>query len=202
MKKKWILICLSLLITASIIGCLNNEENEDEDDKDQIIDIHYEVEITPEEKKNYTIYLPVPLISLENNPRKGEPIKLMEELEIVEGNATWQTIVTEKGPALKIQSKENVIVRGEKILKNPTPENESEYAFEELSMKKEEKDEYFEFYYNSSFQSNCTISFEILLTDDHPNGLIEYTWNYDEYNLTHGWQQVQLTVKKMISDQE
>lgn len=196
MKKKWILICISLLITASIVGCLNDEEKED-----QIINIHYEVEITPEEKKNYTIYLPVPLISQENNPRKGEPIKLMKELEIVEGNATCQTIVTERGHALKIQSKENIIIRGEKNLKNPTPENESEYAFEELSMKKEDKDEHFEFYYNSSFKSNCTISLDILLRDDHPNGLIEYTWDSDEYNLTHGWQEVQMTVKKMISDQ-
>ena len=101
----------------------NNTNNKDESNsEDGVWDrevFHYSVEIETNESGNYSIYLPIPLISPGNNLKKGEATELMNELITVEGVIDYGISYTKYGYALCINSSNNF-----KILAHREFENE------------------------------------------------------------------------------
>lgn len=65
----------------------------------------YEMQIVPEEKGNYTLYVPV-IIN-----EDGSVSELMQDINIIKGNATYEIIDTEHGKALKIVTDEEVRIK-------------------------------------------------------------------------------------------
>ena len=65
----------------------------------------YEVQILPEEKGNYTLYVPV-IVN-----EDGSVSELMQDINIIKGNATYEIIDTEHGKALKIVADEEVRIK-------------------------------------------------------------------------------------------
>ncbi len=85
MKKKWILICVLLLITPSIGGCLNDVENETDGIGKYII------EVTTEKTNNQIMIAPFPA-------KEEEYIsKVYNNLIIKEGHCNYNITNTSKG---------------------------------------------------------------------------------------------------------
>ena len=91
-----ILIILILLLT----GCFfpNNE------DENEITLLHYDIEININNVTNFTIHVPI-LIGWDD---------FVDNIQILEGNVTYEIILTEFGEALKIRGNGNISLNSDK----------------------------------------------------------------------------------------
>jgi len=193
-------IVIIILLVGTCVGFLLYSQWQRRSKWWEIEIFHYEVEITPIKTTNYTIYLPVPLISRHDNPNNGKPIALMNELQLVDGNATFEIITTAYGYSLKITSSEYCVIKAHKEFENETTEYDDDYAFGELSMSIGDKyNSPKRIYYNSATLESVKLYMNTYNRRFHSEGGHNYEWGIANYYLSIGWQEVDLYIDSTVT---
>lgn len=179
--------------------------------------IHYEIEITPSDTYNYTVYFPIP-VQTDSNGTESKKDKLLDEISSIDGVPDRRIVNTTFGWALKIEHNDNTILKFEKKLINPSKEKIKEYTIYDLSMWTDGKDsrvydvnhsyniekdiiEYHRLYYNSTQPNSTTeISCDVYTKRTHEGGYSEYIWGFEEYNMREGWQTLDFAVVSVVGD--
>ena len=196
-------VLIIILVLASIVLRYLERDEDSEERSWQLDEFHYEIEIAPNQPGNYSIIAPIPIISPYNNPRRGEPTQLMYELELIEGNATWE-IVNETGDyRLIINATDGFHIVGHREFYN-TGLIYSDYVFGDLSMKT--SDSNYEIYYNSSSSEKARINMSTYWKRNSSGGFLDYEWGVENYWLGppeydgQCWYEVDLLVDKITGD--
>jgi len=195
MKRSLLILIISLLILMSS-GCILKNENPP--NKENFLEkeiFHYEIQIEYSGNNNYTLILPVPLISRKNNPKKGEPIDLMNELAIVYGEGSYGVSTNEYGYGLEIRSNQSCFIVGDRIFENESTDNDDNYAFDSLSMATSEKYNSSHRIYFSGENNTAKLNISIYYRREHSKGGHNLEWGITNYNLTNGWQEVNMFVE-------
>jgi hypothetical protein len=126
----------------------------------------YEIELTTNGTNEYTIYLPIP-IDIEENQIKVS--KMIQEIKIINGNAIFSIINTEKGKALNITFNGNLHLKSNGI-KDWEKWKDEEYDYNVLSLQNKSKNNDYDFHGEGNIQhwvwcngikNNATITFNI-----------------------------------------
>jgi len=197
MIKNILIIVVIILMSAGCIGKNNISHKEKVNLKDTL---HYEVVIQSNSSINYTIYLPIPLQSL--NP-KTKPSKFMDEVKLIEGNGDYKIINSEYGPTLQLNSTENITIMAHKEFEYEYIRKEEKLErndlIVELSMYREDNEnngwDYKMIYFNSSSENitlNISSYFRSAWRDSEHNGENNWYWELQNYSLKKGWQMIKI----------
>lgn len=196
MNNKIISIVILFMLTITITGCINNDNNEDNNnDWWENERFHYEIEIDYSMDSNYTLILPVPLISRENNPKKGDPIDLMNELIIMDGTGNYKIGLNEFGYGLEITSTDSIHIFGEIFLENESTDNDDNYAFSDLSMALSDKYDTLHRIYFSGENNSAILNMSIFYKREHSEGGHNLEWGRSNYNVIHNWQEIDIFIE-------
>lgn len=180
---KSIIISIFIMNIMLFSGCMNRSEESEI--------FHYEVNVEAESNKDFELYLPIPLISRDDNPKEGKPTKLMKELEVKSGQVDYHINKTNRGYALVINSSSSFKITGHKELPG-NADNEGEYVFGNLSMSlNDESDSSYWIWYNSSLNNNVSLDFETYWRSV-PEDSETYEWKVTNFIPKKGWQSVEL----------
>jgi len=158
----------------------------------------YEVKVSPNSTSNYVIYVPVPVDS------KGNVSEITINLILEKGNASWEIISTQYGPALKVYGSGDIIISAKSV--------EKAYCYNNLSMITIENVTHHGFYCNGTAHLYCesddpdiNITIHVNLTQDSrveysdrirgkfwEDGSTRYTFVEGAINGS-GWQSVSVT---------
>jgi hypothetical protein len=178
-------------------GCIDNEVNNDDWWEYEVV--HYSVGIQTNKSDNFFMYLPVPLISNGNNPKKGEPIELMNELKIINGSINYQIEETLYGYALKINFSDDFEITAHREFNNATVEAVTDYIFVSLSMAfNEHTNSPNWIYVNSTNFNGVNLTFKAYYISDHAYGGHRDIWNAKICLIDAGWQMIPLHQESII----
>ena len=144
--------------------------------------------------------MPVPIASRIESPIKDQPIRLINELEIINGNTSYSIINTEYGFALNVSGFGNITLVGHWEIDDPTTEEESYYLFGELSMYTDHliKGPHMIFFNSSS--NDTILDFSCYNKRSHSRGGHNYEWGIQQHKLINGWRIVDIYITSVIWD--
>ena len=110
MRKKYsfiLIICLILIISSTIVSYdffNGNKKSSKTETKSSSSSIQYfEIEIIPNNKSNYCVICPIPIISMSGPGHivnEGQPISMLSDLKFIKGSGTYQMINTTYTPPI------------------------------------------------------------------------------------------------------
>lgn len=190
-----------IMISSSLSGCIDNSTDNNVEER---VVVHYEVNIISNNTTEEIVYLPVPLSSSYvnyKNPNQDRPIKLMDELSVVNGTGNYSVINTTFGYALEIRFNKSLHIIGHKEIKINSPNDfKNDYVFRNISMAITDR-------YDSSnrIHSNGTPVIQFFSTYysaearyyEDGEDRIAYSkldWGLENYTLGEGWQTVNIFI--------
>ncbi len=194
MKKKLIIVIIIitiLILIISIYWVSNRKLNEK-------WLIYYEINISTNSTDPYFIYLPVPIASRVDSSIKDQPIKLMDELQFIEGDGKFSIISTKYGYALNLSGIGNIRLIGKWDVENPSTKEESYYLFNDVSMETEGNGKEHHFFYFNSSNNNTYLDFSCIEKNENEIGSSHYELGINNYNLKKGWQDIDIYIKDII----
>lgn len=176
-----IVIAILILNLVLVSGCLDRSEESEI--------FHYEINVDSENNTSFELYLPVPIISRDKNPKEGKPTELVNELEVKSGQVDYHVNKTSKGYALIMNSSSSFEIVGHKELSGNT-DVENDYVFGNLSMSStDENDSSYWLYYNNSIENEVSIDLKAYWRSI-PEDSETYEWELNDFRPNRGWQSV------------
>lgn len=175
----------TLMINSVILGCISTTDNS------YSYELHFEVKVNVEDNDNNTLILPIPL------NENAQPIELINELILMEGDATYVIEVAKYGYAINISYISKFNILGHITFKN---KRKNEYLINEMSMCTSSQKEGYVFY-NTTKENISSLYFYSyeeyrgVGPTENTKSYHRYEWKIEEYKLHTGWQIVEFITK-------
>jgi len=193
LRKKYITpisLLLMAIFVAGTIGWFYLIKNT-ETSSDFAYSIHYQVCVHEASRSiNQTVFLPIPL------QKDGTPTKLLNEVQIVDGNVTFSIVDTLYGLALKINFTTAFKIMAHKDFQNFRDER---YLIYTMSMPTEYHEKNYILYSSSTNDSTIMLdflSYEIFKVRPgqgySSRSYHHYEWGIENHTLSFGWQSTTL----------
>jgi len=175
------MICILFL---SNCGCIGDEESNGED----VLDLfYYHLQLKYSGESSSILFFPIPITRSDGELEDDVLSDLVNDCTIDDGNEDVETISTEKGVALKVLIKCDVIIEGFKEFNRSDREDLMDYSFSDLSMKDEQnEDRYYIYYHNADNTTTTVLKFECYW-ETHPSTDEVLKWKLENVELENGW---------------
>lgn len=194
MKRKLLLVLTSIAIVVVISSAwLLNAQLSQTGSEECHISLRYSIKITSNSSENESLYLPIPL------KEGGKTSDLVENIQVSDGNCSWQIVNTEKGTALMVNTTGNVSLYGSFEIKRKSPVYEYDAA---LSMAESRTTDISEPYFvwiwtsDTSSQTTVHISFVKDMGSDGCSGIKKESVDVQCVN---DWQKTKVKVEMLPS---